>query len=351
MWPHKQQLPQGSNWIDPAEQQYIQEWQQYQQQYQYQDQPVQPPNNKTDQPVQPQQHVQLVQSPNNKPVQPVQPTFSQNMQPQKSNYGGWLPTIQAADTGTQESQKRPRKTTADWKDIKMAKRAKKIPVPAIKCDLCQMTMSSQLVYEYHLAGKVHKKKMNLLNDPPKRCELCDLTLKNRKTYDDHIGGHKHLKKALVDENAAKWREAKVAKKAIDSEKLQRKQEKNPEEPKEPEVICCEVCDVTVNSQQQLELHMNGLKHKYTVANKGSEGSEKQLTKKEIIRGMKQQKHEAIAKMKADKCAQQQPVPVEIVAKTAFAQAVKSTPAAIKWKRNPEKLCPLSDTFVTGQALQ
>ena len=39
------------------------------------------------------------------------------------------------------------------------KKAKKPPVPSVTCKICDVTVSSQQVYESHLAGKAHKKKV------------------------------------------------------------------------------------------------------------------------------------------------------------------------------------------------
>ena len=41
------------------------------------------------------------------------------------------------------------------------KKAKKPPVPSVTCKICDVTVSSQQVYESHLAGKAHKKKVGL----------------------------------------------------------------------------------------------------------------------------------------------------------------------------------------------
>ncbi|KAL0274830.1 UNVERIFIED_CONTAM: hypothetical protein PYX00_002859 [Menopon gallinae] len=147
----------------------------------------------------------------------------------------------------------------------------------IRCDVCCCEMSSDLVYNSHVNGSRHRKRVKALEivaslkgekgievgpeDNPNayRCEVCLMTLNSPQQLEIHLAGSKHKNK--------------VAK-----EKLQNVVDNGNNENTEGEEICntdsppskkrkkdgkylsCDICNITVNSETQYEQHIVSKKH-------------------------------------------------------------------------------------------
>jgi len=170
------------------------------------------------------------------------------------------------------------------------KKPKKPPVPSVTCAICDVTVSSEQVYLTHIAGKAHKKKA----DKMKKDETAARAAPNSGSAEQAAaaaavaaalppqpagtgiiisGG------AAVNPDAAAAVAAATAVTLTPPEKPKRgkKGRNKPNKkrsgfglagtvthPSEQVVFQCELCNVTVNSQQQLDLHLTGIKHKKTV---------------------------------------------------------------------------------------
>ncbi len=76
------------------------------------------------------------------------------------------------------------------------------PKSAFDCSLCQVQCSSQGTLATHLAGKQHKKKLEMAHrqDNPGmfRCEVCNVEATDQANLDMHFAGKKHQKKVNVN---------------------------------------------------------------------------------------------------------------------------------------------------------
>lgn len=73
------------------------------------------------------------------------------------------------------------------------------PKSAFDCSLCQVQCSSQATLSTHLAGKQHKKKLELsqrmATGSQFRCDICNIETTDQNGLDMHLSGKKHMKKA------------------------------------------------------------------------------------------------------------------------------------------------------------
>jgi len=73
------------------------------------------------------------------------------------------------------------------------------PNSAFDCSLCQVQCSSQGTLATHLAGKQHKRKLEIAqnnqNNSNFRCDICNVETTDQNGLDMHLAGRKHIKKA------------------------------------------------------------------------------------------------------------------------------------------------------------
>ena len=86
---------------------------------------------------------------------------------------------------------------------KMLSNLRKNPNSAFDCTLCNIPCSSQQVLNTHLAGKQHKKKLELSQAAGGRfrCEVCSIEATDQAGLDMHLAGKKHIKKAAQARSA------------------------------------------------------------------------------------------------------------------------------------------------------
>ena len=107
-----------------------------------------------------------------------------------------------------------------------SKKAKKAPVISVSCEVCDITVSSQQVYDEHIKGKAHRKKLE--------------KMAKASSPTDQIP-----------------RSVSTAKKPQMPKKTKKKSN-NQGSLVEQVVYQCELCTLSVNSQQQLDLHLTGM---------------------------------------------------------------------------------------------
>lgn len=87
---------------------------------------------------------------------------------------------------------------------------KTIVTKQIPCEICKISCNSQNAYEKHIAGKKHNRNLRLLSNPTnntllagpsntntkleKVCTTCNVVCNSEDMYDKHIAGKKHVKK-------------------------------------------------------------------------------------------------------------------------------------------------------------
>ncbi|XP_046990099.1 zinc finger protein 346-like isoform X1 [Schistocerca americana] len=99
----------------------------------------------------------------------------------------------------------------------------------------------------NIMGKLPTKKQAGL-----KCEICGLEFSGMVVLETHLAGAKHAKKVKSQE---------ILKQLQSSGQTFTRDEKT-------RILRCEVCDVVVNSSQQLQTHLAGNKHKQKVLKKG-----------------------------------------------------------------------------------
>jgi len=143
------------------------------------------------------------------------------------------------------------------------------------CEFCDVTVNNKDIFESHRNGKRHAEKVRKIAEGDSgvasqsfACELCQITVTSQTLLDAHLAGKKHMKKlgggggaesAVVGGGGATNGATNGAKPAKPA----------------PETITCEVCKVTVNCQQLMDLHLKGKKHLKAIG-------EKDMPKKENL---------------------------------------------------------------------
>jgi hypothetical protein len=78
----------------------------------------------------------------------------------------------------------------------------------LRCDICNIDLSSKIVHDQHMSGKNHQKKLKLLKGSSAveeliekiknsdtnhefYCDICKIGMKTKEQYDSHISGKKH----------------------------------------------------------------------------------------------------------------------------------------------------------------
>ena len=108
----------------------------------------------------------------------------------------------------------------------------------LKCDICNITVTSSALMETHLKGKKHLKALGgsapdgtaAKPAEPITCDVCKLTVHSQQLMDAHLLGKKHLKAASGDAKGS-------------------------------EQITCDTCNVSVPGQEAMDAHVQGKKHR------------------------------------------------------------------------------------------
>ncbi|KAK3915445.1 Zinc finger protein 385D [Frankliniella fusca] len=164
-----------------------------------------------------------------------------------------------------------------------------------KCEICNIELVGQVVIDAHMKGSKHAKKLKakeLLNnlidagqvkvDNEKdtagifKCDVCDVVLNSSQQLEVHNAGAKH--KAKISESGSPQAQAQAQVQAHaqqnssatwsdpstngsnESKGSTPKAEKSKSTIANPLDLVCTVCNITVNSPQQLEQHLNSKKH-------------------------------------------------------------------------------------------
>ena len=93
------------------------------------------------------------------------------------------------------------------------------------CEVCSKTFASSTVYEDHMAGVKNFKRMRKNNNEQIMCTTCNVFFNGREDLEHHKRGKRHLRAAATQK-----------------------------------VFHCELCDVTVPSDNDFQLYLNGMKH-------------------------------------------------------------------------------------------
>ncbi|XP_076484181.1 zinc finger protein 346 isoform X1 [Bombus vancouverensis nearcticus] len=102
--------------------------------------------------------------------------------------------------------------------------------------------------------------------PPVRCDDCDLSFTSQTVLDTHLQGARHAKQIRSKNIMASLEETKVA--------FTKDEETNG--------LKCNVCNVCLNSIQQLQTHLNGSRHK----KKAMRGNTRYMVRKPLPYGLK-----------------------------------------------------------------
>lgn len=121
-----------------------------------------------------------------------------------------------------------------------------MPVPPVRCAICDITVSSEQVYATHINGKAHKKKAAALGS------VSEAVATSAQTPIATPIPHPTTNEGEATASPKK----KTKKRPTKSSKLSA--------PAEQIIFQCDLCSVTVNSQQQLDLHLAGTKHRKTM---------------------------------------------------------------------------------------
>lgn len=177
----------------------------------------------------------------------------------------------------------------------------------LHCDLCKLEFSSQIPLDMHLKGAKHAKKLrsleildNLKQDgqviQPQgvsnslRCEICDVIGNSTQQLQMHLTGSKHKSKCRslgidpsciqkpstsnvnvnvnvnVEEEKSLKRPFGEVEAEVETEHNKVAESSQVQTSKPPQAskmgrFCCQTCEVTLNSEVQLQQHMDSKKHR------------------------------------------------------------------------------------------
>jgi len=137
--------------------------------------------------------------------------------------------------------------------------------PKFHCNVCNISLESQTVFQTHLQGKNHRKKENqqtgsnignqssgssgnigIKKDVPGgsvnlRCDICDISVNSQEILNAHLQGKNHKKK-LNQVGGSNGNSVKS--------------------------FHCDVCNVNTSDQTNLDMHLQGAKHNKMLRNMG-----------------------------------------------------------------------------------
>jgi hypothetical protein len=123
-----------------------------------------------------------------------------------------------------------------------------------KCDVCNITSSSFQTHNAHIKGRKHQKALektqtNEWANSLFKCELCCATMNTQEVLNKHLGGKAHLRKLKMQE---------AEQQAVTTTANLQKSQKVA---KIPGNFSCDLCSVSVNSEDLLKTHLQGKSHK------------------------------------------------------------------------------------------
>ncbi|KAB2609431.1 zinc finger protein 346-like [Pyrus ussuriensis x Pyrus communis] len=154
-----------------------------------------------------------------------------------------------------------------------------VVVQSLRCDVCDIYCTSKPIYETHIAGKKHQKKVAMQHNPgvtagseleTKRrkilrggstvdsvrvCTICNITCNSEEVYNKHLYGKRHKAQAsLMALDGGPY----IA--AVGSQ-FNGIWKKDPNKVKLVQSAWCEVCKINCNSNDAYIAHLVGKKHK------------------------------------------------------------------------------------------
>ncbi|KAM1740179.1 hypothetical protein ACFX11_015784 [Malus domestica] len=154
-----------------------------------------------------------------------------------------------------------------------------VVVRSLRCDVCDIYCTSKPIYEAHIAGKKHQKKVAMQHNPgvtagaeleTKRrkilrggstvdsvrvCTICNITCNSEEVYNKHLYGKRHKAQAsLMALDGGPY----IA--AVRSQ-FNGIWKKDPNKAKLVQSAWCEVCKINCNSNDAYVAHLVGKKHK------------------------------------------------------------------------------------------
>jgi hypothetical protein len=164
------------------------------------------------------------------------------------------------------------------------------------CEPCNLKLNSKLIYQQHLAGTKHQKKvgqLQLINQYNKeqsvfnfskinvnstafnnqniqttnslnknhqnfRCDYCDMTLNSQISYDQHINGRNHRKKVenLNINNISSHSPTSITIQSIIQTSMTHEEQIN----NNTKSYNCDICQMAMSGKDQLAAHLIGKKH-------------------------------------------------------------------------------------------
>ncbi|XP_068307586.1 uncharacterized protein, partial [Pyrus communis] len=154
-----------------------------------------------------------------------------------------------------------------------------VVVQSLRCDVCDIYCTSKPIYETHVAGKKHQKKVatqhnpgvtagaeletkrrNILRggstvDSVRVCTICNITCNSEEVYNKHLYGKRHKAQATLMALVGGPYIAAVGSQFNGIWK------KDPNKVKLVQSAWCEVCKINCNSNDAYVAHLVGKKHK------------------------------------------------------------------------------------------
>ncbi|XP_048443680.1 zinc finger protein 346-like isoform X2 [Pyrus x bretschneideri] len=154
-----------------------------------------------------------------------------------------------------------------------------VVVQSLRCDVCDIYCTSKPIYETHIAGKKHQKKVAMQHNPgvtagaeleTKRrnilrggstvdsvrvCTICNVTCNSEEVYNKHLYGKRHKAQASLMALVGGPYIAAVGSQFNEIWK------KDPNKVKLVQSAWCEVCKINCNSNDAYVTHLVGKKHK------------------------------------------------------------------------------------------
>lgn len=147
-------------------------------------------------------------------------------------------------------------------------------VDALKCDLCGVSVQSDQIMQTHLAGKAHKRRLANAQtlqsfQSSSSAEAKSFSSSSHSSSSRNGGNDEKATERSDAEKAALDKEDFAA--GQDASVMMMKNTSPRDEQQQPSSsLKCDVCNVFVNSVQQLEVHNAGAKHKKAAAKVNNE---------------------------------------------------------------------------------
>ena len=132
------------------------------------------------------------------------------------------------------------------------------PPPEMRCDICDCEVNP-LMSDQHFLGARHKRNVAKQDNPPVYCDVCDIVLENQQIYETHVKGRKHawyLEQQQLYPEQFEHVTSKVA--------------------QIPIRVQCLICKVDLQSENEAKTHYIGKKHLKNAIKAGTEPDTKKV---------------------------------------------------------------------------